>query len=179
MKTVVIMSHPNLVDSRLNKALYNAALGIESVSVRHIEALYGYDTRAIDVGNESEIIKNAERIVFQFPMFWLSTPPMMKAYIDAVFTHCHQAGLLEGKQLQIAVTTGSPSSEYSKHGHISFTINEILTPLSVAADYCSMTFGRIFVAGGAIDMSDEETAAHAQRYAKLLVDELEEEEYQA
>ena len=43
MKTLVILSHPNLAASRVNKALSQVAKSAADVEVRHLEGLYGLD----------------------------------------------------------------------------------------------------------------------------------------
>ena len=113
--------------------------------------------------------------MLQYPLYWLATPPMMKAYMDAAFSYCHQNGLLAGKELQIAVTTGSPINEYSKHGSNKFSLAEVLTPMQVTANYCGMTFNKIFAADGALaGITDEQIAEHAMRYVQMLKCELDE-----
>ena len=175
MKTLIVLSHPNFKNSRLNKALIDAAKSVSDVTVRHIEAVYGNDAGAIDAAAEANFVKNAERIVLQYPLYWLATPPMMKAYMDAAFSYCHQNGLLAGKELQIAVTTGSPINEYSKHGSNKFSLAEVLTPMQVTANYCGMTFNKIFAADGALaGITDEQIVEHAMRYVQMLKCELDE-----
>ncbi|QKF61893.1 NAD(P)H-dependent oxidoreductase [Campylobacter curvus] len=182
MKTIVIMSHPYFEDSRINRALFEAAKGVPDVSVRHLEAIYGSDTRAFDAKAEQDLLIGADRIVFQFPMFWFSVPPMLKAYMDEVlkgkFINDNGSSKLDGKELQIAISIGAQESEYSKKGSVKFTLGEILLPLQLGAYYCGMTFNRIFAAGGALGATEADIKAHVQRYVKLLKNELEEDEYQ-
>ena len=60
MKTLIVLSHPNFNGSRLNKALFEAAKGVEGVTVRHLEGLYGSDTAKIDVKKEQELFFDAK-----------------------------------------------------------------------------------------------------------------------
>lgn len=178
MKTVIIMSHPYYEQSKMNKALFEAAKSLQNVEIRHLEAIYGSDTRAFDVKKEQEILESAERIVFQFPMFWLSTPAMLKAYIDEIFTYGWAYGSsgdkLQGKELQIVVSTGSPIVDYSNEGRVKYTISEVLLPLQITANYCGMVFNRIFVNDGVFSANDDDINASVQRYIKLLKNEIEE-----
>ncbi|WP_141090210.1 NAD(P)H-dependent oxidoreductase, partial [Campylobacter concisus] len=78
MKTLVILSHPNLAASRVNKALSQVAKSAADVEVRHLEGLYGLDIARIDARAEQDALAGAERIVFLYPMHWLNVPPMLK-----------------------------------------------------------------------------------------------------
>lgn len=178
MKTVIIMSHPYYENSRTNKALFEAAKGVQDVTIRHLEAIYGFDTRSFDVKTEQNLLQNADKIVFQFPVYWLSAPAMLKGYMDAVLSSGFAFGegaKLGGKELQLAVSTGSSHAAYSKEGYMKHTLNEILLPFQITADYCGMTFNRIFVSGGTMNPSSQDLQNDAQRYVKLLKNELEEE----
>lgn len=172
MKTVVIMSHPYYKNSRINKALFEAARSVDEVEARHLEELYGHDTSRIDVKAEQKILESADKIVFQFPMFWLNVPAMLKAYIDEVFTYGWAYGSsgdkLRNKDFYVAVSLGSSESEYSKEGKIKFSVDEILIPLKITALYCGMNFKDIFVSGGVFRMNDEDIAKCSQRYIELL-----------
>ena len=181
MKTLVVLSHPNFAVSRLNKALANAAKNA-GAEVRHLEGLYGTDALKIDVAAEQEAFLRADRIVFLFPMMGFGVPSMLKAYIDYVLSRGFaygQGAKIAGKQLQIAVSAGGGLGEYSKHGAIKFTLNEILLPLQCCADFCELVYGRIFASCGVEPgVPDSAIEAHAARFTKLLNDELEEHEYQ-
>ncbi len=85
MKTLAILSHPNFAASRVNKALSQVAKGAAGVEVRHLEGLYGSDVARVDVRAEQDALRGADRIVFLYPLYWLNVPPMLKAYLDAVF----------------------------------------------------------------------------------------------
>ena len=173
MKTLVVLSHPNFAASRLNKALANAAKNA-GAEVRHLEGLYGTDALKIDVAAEQEAFLRA--------MMGFNVPSMLKAYIDYVLSRGFaygQGAKIAGKQLQIAVSAGGGLGEYSKHGAIKFSLNEILLPLQCCADFCELVYGRIFASCGVEPgVPDSAIEAHAARFTRLLNDELEEHEYQ-
>lgn len=176
MKTLVILSHPNFAASRANKALSRVAKGAVGVEVRHLEGLYGSDVARIDVRAEQDALRGADRIVFLYPLYWLNVPPMLKAYLDAVFSHeLVGSGALRGKVLQLALSASTPLSEYSKQGAIGYSMDEILTPLKIAANYCGMEFAVPFISG---EFSDDAVDAAAARFGKLLRGELSLGEYQ-
>lgn len=76
MNILVVAAHPNLENSRANRALLDAIQGIENV---HVHDLYKeYPNWHIDVKREQELLLGYERIVFQFPFYWYSCPPLLK-----------------------------------------------------------------------------------------------------
>ena len=181
MKTLVILSHPNFAASRVNKALSQVANGAVGVEVRHLEGFYGSDAARIDVRAEQDALRGADRIVFLYPLYWLNVPPMLKAYLDAVFSHeLVASGALRGKVLQLALSASTPLSEYSKQGAIGYSMDEILTPLKIAANYCGMDFAVPFISGGFEpgEFGDDAVDAAAARFGKLLRGELSPGEYQ-
>jgi len=181
MKTLVILSHPNLAASRVNKALSQVAKSAVDAKVRHLEGLYGLDIARIDASSEQDALASAERIVFLYPMYWLNVPPMLKAYIDIVFSHeLVGSGALKGKVLQLALSVSTPLGEYSKQGAIGFSLDEILTPLKIAANYCGMDFAVPFISSGFEpgEFGDDAVDTAAARFGKLLRGELSPNEYQ-
>lgn len=66
MKTVVILVHPNLSQSKVNATLAKGAERLPNVEVRDLYALY--PDGKIDVAAEQATLEQAERIVLQFPM---------------------------------------------------------------------------------------------------------------
>jgi len=66
-------AHPNFHESRLNKALIDAVHNEVHVKIHDLYALY-QTAEAIDVTKEQELLLTHDRIVFQFPLYWFSTP---------------------------------------------------------------------------------------------------------
>lgn len=78
-KTLPIVSHPYPERSVMTKGLQQAAQTVRGVTVRNLEALYGFDTRAIDAQKEYALTQQHDRLVFLFPTHWFNIAPMMKA----------------------------------------------------------------------------------------------------
>lgn len=74
MKTLVLVFHPDMTASRVNRALAEQAerLGGDIVVRRMYDI---YPDFHIDVAAEQQALTAADRIVLQFPMYWFSTPP--------------------------------------------------------------------------------------------------------
>lgn len=57
----------------------------------------------------------ADRVVLQFPMYWYNVPWCVKRWVDQVFSAISFSDLkdrMAGKELAVAITTGSPSTAY-------------------------------------------------------------------
>ena len=78
MKTLLILSHTYWQDSKANKALANTAAELDFVKLHNINEIY--KDGKIDAEKEIALIKEADFIVFQFPLFWFSTPSLMKEW---------------------------------------------------------------------------------------------------
>ena len=79
MKTLVLVFHPNMAASRVNRALAERAESLgDDVVVRRMYDLYpGF---RIDIAAEQQAMEAADRIVLQFPMYWFSSPPLLKKW---------------------------------------------------------------------------------------------------
>lgn len=75
-----------------------------------------------DVGKEQEFIKEADTLIFIFPMWWYSFPAILKGYIDRVFSYGfayaeengNLIGLLKGKRAVIFCTLGGSEKDYGE-----------------------------------------------------------------
>lgn len=83
MKTLVLMFHPNLKNSKVNKRMVNTISKMENVDVRNMYDLY--PDFKIDVRTEQQAMEKADRIILQFPIRWYSSPALLKQWEDDVF----------------------------------------------------------------------------------------------
>jgi len=80
-KTLILLFHPDLKQSKANGALAAAAAQLPDVEIIDMQALYadGIDFYR-DGEREAARLLTAGRIVLQFPIQWYSTPPLLKAW---------------------------------------------------------------------------------------------------
>jgi glutathione-regulated potassium-efflux system ancillary protein KefG len=178
MRTLVVVSHPTLGTSKANAVLVDAIRDLPDVEIRHLEALY--PNGHIDVAAEQAAALRAERIVFQFPFYWYSTPAMLKRWQDEVLAFGWAYGpggtMLRGKTLQLVLTTGGPESVYREGGYNLFSVRDLVRPLEVTAHLCGMTLAEPLVLYGVpnipgLVVPHDPTAAIAQfgaRYRGLV-----------
>ena len=170
MNTTVLVFHPHFDRSRVNRALADAAEGVPGVQVRRMYELYP-DLR-IDVAAEQAVLAAADRIVLQFPMYWYSTPPLLKQWEDDVLTHGWAYGstgtALRGKELLLAVSPGAPADKYRRDGEYRYRVTDLLRPFQATSNLIGTRFVTPFVTAGAMSIGDAELAARAEDYAAYL-----------
>lgn len=77
---VVLVAHPSMEQSRVNRRLLEAALGAgHRVAVRNLYRLY--PDYLIDVAAEQATLASARLVVWQHPLHWYGPPPLMKLWI--------------------------------------------------------------------------------------------------
>mgnify|MGYP000010395523 FL=1 len=170
MKKVLInLVHPNIDESRVNKFLSQTAQKEENVTVNNLYAKY--PDFKIDVQKEQELLLQNDVIIFQFPMYWLSSPALLKEWLDVVFTYNFAYGenyKLEGKKFVIAVSTGSGTAQYSSTGSNKHSVEEFLTPFVGTANYIKMDYQNPFVTYETFVISDEQLEESAKNYVEYI-----------
>ncbi|KAB7787553.1 NAD(P)H-dependent oxidoreductase [Bifidobacterium cebidarum] len=173
MKTLVLVFHPNMAKSRANAALMEAAqkLPADTVTVREEYALYPNGN--IDVAAEQQLIEAHDRIVLQFPLYWYSSPALLKEWEDQVLAFGWAYGpdgkALEGKEITVATTAGGPESEYQPEDN-GATMSEVLSPYRMMARYVHATWLKPFVVFDSMELSDKALAETAKQYQAFLTD---------
>ncbi|MBI0091337.1 NAD(P)H-dependent oxidoreductase [Lactobacillus sp. M0345] len=165
MKTLVLVSHPEYDNSMTEAFLKQCQSDIENVDwvvLDNIQTDFTFDKE-----QEQQRLKQYDRILFQFPMYWYSAPALMKKYEDDVFTKnfiaYEQEGALKGKEMGIIITLGDPIKDYQVGGREGFSISELLKPYQAIAQRGQMKFLKPFVISQFAYMTD------AQKQ-KLLID---------
>jgi glutathione-regulated potassium-efflux system ancillary protein KefG len=172
MHTLIITAHPNLEQSRINKAMLAAAAEADI----HIHDLYAvYPDERIKVEEEQRLMEKADRIVLQFPFYWYSAPSLMKKWIDSVMTYGWAYGAegraLAGKKLLIATSTGGPEEAYQAGGYNRYPMAELLRPYQAMANLTQLVFEEPFVIHGVRTLSDSELHERTTAYVRQLLAE--------
>ncbi len=139
IKTLVIVSHPYPERSVMTKGMQQAAESVEGVTVRNLETIYGFDTRAIDGNKEREITRQHDRIVFMFPTHWFNITPMMKAYLNDTWGSVGP-GLWRGKEMLLVTTAAGGSTTYGENGRIGVKLEDVFLPMKASALHAGMTY---------------------------------------
>lgn len=169
MTTRIFLFHPNLDQSRANKAMAQAAAE-QGIEVRDLYALY--PDGKIDVKEEQAALTVTDRIVLQFPMYWYSMPSLMKEWLDQILEYGWAYGssgdALQGKQVLLAVTQGAGAQDYTANGRFHVTTQELLKPIETIKYHTGLVFEEPFVLSDVLNLSDEELTQEAANYVSCL-----------
>ncbi|MFP3389904.1 NAD(P)H-dependent oxidoreductase [Brevibacillus sp. SIMBA_040] len=172
MKTLVVVAHPQLPQSRVNKR-WVAELSKHTEHVIVHELYASYADKAIDVHYEQALLANHERLVLQFPFQWYGTPSLLKQWLDEVFTTAWLFGsggkAVAGKELVLAISIGGTQETYQAGGLIGYTISELTRPLQAFANQVGMTMLPLFTFYGAVQATEEQIEISARQYVQHVM----------
>lgn len=170
MKTLILFAHPAFHKSKVNKILVDGLSDIENVTFHDLYQVY--PDQDIDVKREQDLIMEHDVIVLQFPLFWYSTPAILKEWQDLVLEHGwafgSQGNALQDKLFLCLVTTGGPRSAYQEGNFHNHTMNQLLSPLRQTAILCKMKPLPPFVVHGTHAIELDEALDYKNELLKLL-----------
>jgi putative NADPH-quinone reductase len=138
----VLLAHPSIDRSEVNSPLADAARDVEGVNL--VDLYAEYPDFQIDIDREQERLLDHDVIVFQHPLYWYSTPAILKEWQDLVLEHGFAYGskgtALHGKILLNAISAGGAEAAYRSEGYNHFTLRELLHPLEQTALLCGMIY---------------------------------------
>lgn len=170
MKILDIVVHPHLEASTVNKTWMNRLSQEKDITVHD---LYGaYPNGIIDVEKEQRLLSDHDRIVFQFPIYWYSSPSLLKQWEDDVLTYGWAYGSkgtkLHGKDFLLAVSMGAPETSYQAGGEFNVTISELVRPFQATASLIGMHFLPIFKQFGALNISKKNVEQSAEKLVEYV-----------
>ena len=100
-RLLVCYAHPGHKHSHVNKYMASAAAALDGITF--VDLYSDYPRFDIDVDAEQQRLLDHDVILFQFPLFWYSTPSIVKEWQDLVLEHGFAYGktgrALEGKRV--------------------------------------------------------------------------------
>ncbi|MDA1094743.1 MAG: NAD(P)H-dependent oxidoreductase [Acidobacteria bacterium] len=167
---LLLFAHPALEKSRVHARLIEAVQDLPGVTFHDLyEAYPEFD---IDVDREQRLLDAHSTIVLQHPVFWYSTPALVKQWEDLVLEHGWAYGsdgtALAGKRLLSVVSTGGGESAYRHDGPRGTTLRDTLAPLRRTFELCGMDYLPPFVVHGSHAMTPDALDAHARDYRRIL-----------
>ena len=172
---LVLAAHPQLEHSRITRTLMRAAARAHlaagpSIEVRDLYALY--PDYFIDTAAEQAALAAARLVVWLHPVHWYSMPPLMKLWLDEVFTFRWAYGpggqALCGKDLWLVASTGGPAASYRPDGYNRYFFDAFLHPYEQTAALTGMRWLPPLVLHGAHRISDAALATHAELLTERL-----------
>ncbi|MDI7860348.1 NAD(P)H-dependent oxidoreductase [Rhizobiaceae bacterium n13] len=169
-RVLVLFAHPAQRTSSINLSMALRARQLESVTL--VDLYAEYPRFDIDIEREQHRLLSHDIIVLQFPLFWYSTPALLKQWQDLVleygFAYGPKGNRLAGKTMIASVTTGGSAVDYSQHGGNKHPFPAFLLPLRQTAELCGIRFLPPFVLHAANHIDTTEARMHIDAYPVLL-----------
>ncbi|SFL36007.1 Putative NADPH-quinone reductase (modulator of drug activity B) [Gracilibacillus orientalis] len=144
MTTLLIISHPDMIESSSQQYFLSSIKNQDDITIHHLENLY--PDSHINVAKEQELLRQHDRIIFQFPFYWYSTTPLIKKWQDEVlgegFAYGTRRKPLAGKEFGLVLMIGVAEREYQAGGEELFTISELTKPFQAMANKLGMIYLR-------------------------------------
>lgn len=171
MKVLVIVAHPNIEESIMNQTWIGELKKHSEITVH--ELYKEYPDEKIDIEREQMLCEEHERIVWQFPFYWYSSPPLLKKWQDEVLTHGWAYGSegnkLHNKELILAVSTGSAKERYQAGGRNQYSMSELLKPFQATSNLIGTKFLPAFIFNGTYTASEEQIKESAKAYVDYIL----------
>lgn len=152
MKTTTLwFSHPNQDKSIVNKMILEKITCSNLVlNIRNLDQLY-LDFN-IDVPIEQNILRQTDRIILLFPIYWLGMPSLLTHWREKVFLKdfaytdpfSNKASELKDKELIVIMTLGAPESAYSKDAFIQEEFSQYTKWIEAMAHFTEMKLQKIY-----------------------------------
>jgi len=171
MKTLVILVHPDMENSKINKK-WKEELEKHPDKITVHELYKEYPDWNINIEKEQELITKHDNIIFEFPLYWYSSPPILKKWLDDVLSFNWAYGneyRLKGKNIGFAVSVGGPKKEYSKTGSVRFSMDEILVPFEATVKYIKANLISHYILFDATEsLNEKKLLESAEGYVKHI-----------
>ncbi|EAT11363.1 flavodoxin family protein [Bermanella marisrubri] len=140
-KVLLLFAHPSQGRSEVNVPLYQSS---EMPGVTCIDLYAEYPDFRINIDREQQRLLEHDVVIFMFPLYWYSTPSLLKEWQDLVleygFAYGKEGKALEGKHFFCAITAGGAEVAYQTDGYNHFTILQLLQPLEQTAYLTKMNY---------------------------------------
>lgn len=169
---VVYFAHLNIERSMINRALGDAVRDLPQVNFRDLHELY--PNFFIDTAAEQIVLRQADLVVFQHPIYWYAAPAIFKHFQDTVllngFAYGPGGNALHGKDFLLAASTGAPLEEYQPSGMHHYSFDQLIRPIEQTVRFCGMNYLPPLVLHGGNSLSQDDINAHAAQYQRLLAE---------
>ncbi len=169
---LVIAAHPQMDHSRATRTLMQAAAHLDParVQVRDLYALY--PDYLVDVAAEQALLAQTRAVVWLHPVQWYSMPPLLKLWLDEVFSFGWAYGpggqALQDKDLWLVASTGGPETSYRPDGYNRYFFDAFLHPYEQTAALVGMRWLPPLVLHGAHNASAAQLQDHAEIFMQRL-----------
>lgn len=148
MKTIMLIlggETGEFAGGKYNRGLFEAAEAHLSARFNIIKTIVeeGYT-----VADEIAKWKQADYIIYQYPIFWFMMPSLLKKYIDDVYAYGEffaftdgpygSGGLMMGKSVMLSTTWNAPDDAFGSAFFDGGDRDAVLLPMRKSQAYCGM-----------------------------------------
>jgi glutathione-regulated potassium-efflux system ancillary protein KefG len=167
---LILFAHPALQKSHVHIKVSEAVKSLEGVTFHDLYE--EYPDLSIDTKTEQLMLQRHDILVFQFPLYWYSTPAILKEWQDLVLEHNWAYGpkgkALKGKKFICALSAGGTERVYREDGHNRFSLRKLMAPLEKSVALCGMEFLPPFVIYNTFAITADEIQWQAEQYRRLM-----------
>ncbi|MFD1954409.1 NAD(P)H-dependent oxidoreductase [Paenibacillus thailandensis] len=148
MKTLVIVTHPSIETSVVNKRWVEELRKYpEKYTVHELHKVY--PDGKIDVEQEQKWVESHDNLILQFPIYWFNCPPLLKKWLDDVLAYGWAYGSnggdkLKNRKVALGVSAGIKEENYRATGRYRYTLEQILVPFETTFLYCKANYRSFF-----------------------------------
>ncbi|MBY6185284.1 NAD(P)H-dependent oxidoreductase [Marinobacter hydrocarbonoclasticus] len=170
-RILVLFAHPAPQHSEISLPLARAVMDLPFVTL--VDLYAEYPTLDIDIAVEQQRLREHDVIVFLHPLYWYSTPAILKEWQDLVleynFAYGHKGLALKDKIFFSATSAGGQQGAYQPNGYNRYPLRELMRPLEMTANLCHMHYLPPFALFGArTAVEDQRLEPHKQQFLQLL-----------
>lgn len=171
-RILILLAHPYPSQSRVNRRMAEMAGTLDGVTL--VDLYAEYPRFKIDIEQEQQRLLDHDVIVFQFPVYWYSTPALLKEWQDLVLQYGFAYGpggvKLADKLMLVAVTAGAAQHDYRSDGRNQLPLRTLLSPLEQTAQLCRMRYlPPLALFSSILAGRDERADRHAEHYRQILL----------
>ena len=148
MKTVLLIlgkETNGFAKGAYNQGLFDAA--VETLR-GHYEVLTTVVEDGYDVAEEIAKFKQADAVIYQYPVYWFMMPSALKRYMDDVYAYGEfftftdgpygSGGLMTGKRVMLSTTWNAPSEAFNDPDAFfeGRSVTDVLLPMRKDQAYC-------------------------------------------
>lgn len=148
MKTILIVLGSQ--SGKFAEGKYN--FGLFEVAKNHLAKFFNVITTVIEDGYETEEEiakwKQADHIIYQYPVYWFMMPPGLKKYLDEVYAYGEffafnngpygSGGLMKGKDVMLSTTWNAPEDAFGNEFFDGADRDAVLLPMRKSQTYCGL-----------------------------------------
>lgn len=160
-KILVLFAHPSYQKSVLNQSLNQQYVGQKQITFHDLYE--EYPNFIIDIEKEQDLLRAHDIIIFQHPIYWYSSPSLLKEWVDVVLQHGFAYGseglALKNKTFVSVVTTGADPISYLNNN----SLRSIMQPFERTVRFCNMDYLPPFVIHGGLKIKSKQTDSNVAK----------------